>query len=159
MELDGVRLKLFHKDDTEYDLIETDKAEFDPATKNLYSDDKVDITMGVAAEGAQRGRLLKIHTSGVHFEKDSGRATTDRAAHSNSIKAPAPPSAPSTIPTPASFTSTARRCSIGPARRPTPSPCTSKRPRPIYLRARIQGGPAAMVQALARGPENGRRQV
>ena len=80
MELDGVRLKLFHKEDKEYDLIETDKAEFDKATKNLYSDSPVVITMGVAAEGAQHGRLLKIHTSGVHFDKDSGRATTDRAA-------------------------------------------------------------------------------
>ncbi len=80
MELDGVRLKLFHKEDKEYDLIETDKAEFDKATKNLYSDSQVLITMGVAAEGAQHGRLLKIHTSGVHFDKDSGRATTDRAA-------------------------------------------------------------------------------
>jgi lipopolysaccharide export system protein LptA len=38
------------------------------------------ISMGVPAEGAQHGRLLKIRTSGVHFDKDSGRATTDRAA-------------------------------------------------------------------------------
>jgi lipopolysaccharide export system protein LptA len=80
MELDGVRLKLFHKDDKEYDLIETDAAEFDPATKNLYSDSQVVISMGVPADGPQRGRLLKIHTSGVHFDKESGRATTDRAA-------------------------------------------------------------------------------
>jgi lipopolysaccharide export system protein LptA len=36
--------------------------------------------MGVAAEGVQHGRLLKIHTSGVHFEKESGHASTDRAA-------------------------------------------------------------------------------
>jgi lipopolysaccharide export system protein LptA len=79
-ELDGVSLKLFHKEDKEYDLIETDKAEFDPATKNLYSDSLVNITMGVTAQGPQHGRLLKIHTSGVHFDKDSGRATTDRAA-------------------------------------------------------------------------------
>ena len=80
MELDGVRLKLFHKDDTEYDLIETDKAEFDNATKNLYSDSPVVISMGVPVDGPQRGRLLKIHTSGVHFDKESGRASTDRAA-------------------------------------------------------------------------------
>ncbi len=80
MELDGVRLKLFHKDDKEYDLIETDKAEFDNVTKNLYSDSPVSISMGVAAEGVQHGRLLKIHTSGVHFDKESGRASTDRAA-------------------------------------------------------------------------------
>jgi lipopolysaccharide export system protein LptA len=80
MELDGVRLKLFHKEDKEYDLIETEKAEFDNVTKNLYSDSSVSISMGVTAEGVQRGRLLKIHTSGVHFDKESGRATTDRVA-------------------------------------------------------------------------------
>jgi lipopolysaccharide export system protein LptA len=80
-ELEGVSLWLYHKNDTEYDLIETETAEYDPATKNLYSDDQVNITMGVAAEGVQHGRLLKIHTSGVHFDKDSGRATTDRAAN------------------------------------------------------------------------------
>ena len=80
MELDGVRLKLFHKDDKEYDLIETDKAEFDMATKALYSDDQVTITMGVPADSPRHGRLLRIRTSGVHFDKDSGRATTDRAA-------------------------------------------------------------------------------
>ena len=81
MELDGVRLKLYHKQDSQYDLIETPKAEYDMATKGLYSDEPVDITMGVAADGPQHGRILKIHTSGVHFDKDSGRASTDRAAN------------------------------------------------------------------------------
>jgi len=81
MELDGVKLKLFHKDDKEYDLIETDKADFDMVTKALYSDDQVLIRMGLPAEGPQHGRLLRIRTSGVHFDKDSGRATTDRAAN------------------------------------------------------------------------------
>lgn len=81
MELEGVSLKLYHKEDKEFDLIETDKAEFDPNTKNLYSDSQVDITMGLPTEGPQHGHLLKIHTSGVHFDKDTGRATTDRAAN------------------------------------------------------------------------------
>ncbi len=81
VELDGVQLKLYHKDDTEYDLIQTSQAQFDPNTKALYSDAQVDITMGVPADGPQHGRLLKIHTSGVHFDKDSGRASTDRAAN------------------------------------------------------------------------------
>lgn len=81
VELNGVQLKLYHKDDTEYDLIETSEAQFDPNTKGLYSDAQVDITMGVAADGPQHGRLLKIHTSGVHFDKDSGKASTDRAAN------------------------------------------------------------------------------
>lgn len=79
-ELDNLKLKLYHKNDTEYDLIESEKGEYDSAAKSLYSDAPVDITMGVTADGPQHGRILKIHTSGVHFDKDSGRATTDRAA-------------------------------------------------------------------------------
>ena len=63
-------LKLYHQDGTEFDLVHTDKAQFDPKTKSLYADGKVDITMGVKVEGPPRGRLLKIHTSGVHFDKD-----------------------------------------------------------------------------------------
>jgi lipopolysaccharide export system protein LptA len=78
MELEQVELQLYHKDATEFDLIKTDKAEFDVAGKTLYSDGQVDISMGVPVEGPQHGRLLKIHTSGVHFDKASGKATTDR---------------------------------------------------------------------------------
>ncbi len=81
MELDVLTLKLYHKNDTVYDLIESQKGEFDMKTGSLYSDVPVDITMGVTAEGPQHGRLLKIHTSGVHFDKDSGRAVTERAAN------------------------------------------------------------------------------
>ncbi len=80
MELDSLQLKLFHKNDKQYDLIQSEKGEFDMTTKSLYSDAPVDITMGVTAEGPQHGRLLKIHTSGVHFDKESGHATTDNTA-------------------------------------------------------------------------------
>jgi lipopolysaccharide export system protein LptA len=80
MELDHLTLWLYHKNDTEYDLIESDKGEFDLNTKSLYSDAPVNITMGVAVDGPQHGRLLKIHTSGVHFDRDSGHASTDRSA-------------------------------------------------------------------------------
>ncbi len=80
MELEHLKLWLYHKNDTEYDLIESEKGEFDKTTKSLYSDAAVDITMGVTADGPQHGRLLKIHTSGVHFDRESGHATTDQAA-------------------------------------------------------------------------------
>ena len=79
-ELDDLTLKLYHKNGAEYDLIESAKGEFDKASNTLYSDSRADITMGVSADGPQHGRLLKIHTSGVHFDKESGRASTDRAA-------------------------------------------------------------------------------
>lgn len=79
-ELEKVELKLFHKDATEFDLVHTDKAQFDPKAKSLYADGQVDITMGVKVDGPPRGRLLKIQTSGVHFDKTSGKAITDRPA-------------------------------------------------------------------------------
>lgn len=80
VELDGLKLKLYHKNDTEYDLIISDKGEFDKSAKSLYSDAPTEIIMGITAEGPQHGRILKIHTSGVHFDKDSGHASTDREA-------------------------------------------------------------------------------
>ena len=42
-------------------------AEFDKATKNLYSDNQVDISMGVPVDGPQRGRLLKY--LGAHVRR------------------------------------------------------------------------------------------
>ncbi len=79
-ELEHVELKLYHKGATEFDLVHTDKAQFDPKSKSLYADGQVDITMGVKVDGPQHGRLLKIQTSGVHFDKTSGKAVTDRPA-------------------------------------------------------------------------------
>ena len=80
LELDGVQLQLFHKDSTLFDLVQCERAEFDIAGKTLFSEGEVDITMGVPAEGNAPARILKIHSSGVHFASDSGKAWTDRAA-------------------------------------------------------------------------------
>lgn len=80
VELDHLTLKLYHKNATEYDLIESEKGEFDKDANALYSDAPADITMGITADGPQHGRILKIHTSGVHFDKESGHASTDREA-------------------------------------------------------------------------------
>lgn len=80
VELDHLKLKLYHKNATEYDLIESEKGEFDKDANSLFSDAPADITMGITADGPQHGRILKIHTSGVHFDKESGHASTDQAA-------------------------------------------------------------------------------
>jgi lipopolysaccharide export system protein LptA len=80
MELDGVELQIFHKDGTQFDLVKSAKAQFDIAGKTLYSDGDVEITMGVPQHGAPSNRIVKIHSSGVHFASDTGRATTDRDA-------------------------------------------------------------------------------
>jgi lipopolysaccharide export system protein LptA len=78
MELEGLELHLFHKDAKEYDLVRSDRAQFDIAGKSLYSEADVEITMGVPVDKPPHGRILKIHGSGVHFSSDDGKATTDR---------------------------------------------------------------------------------
>jgi len=78
VELEGVELQLFRNDGEKSDLIRSEKAQFDIAAKTLFSDGEVEITMGVPADGQPTGRLLRIHGSGMHFESESGKATTDR---------------------------------------------------------------------------------
>lgn len=80
MELQGVELQLFHQDGAAFDLVKSASAQFDMAAKTLYSDGDVEISMGkgVGAEG--EGRILKIHSSGVRFSSDTGKASTDRMA-------------------------------------------------------------------------------
>jgi len=79
VELEGVELQLFRNDGEKSDLIRSEKAQFDMAAKTLFSDGDVEITMGVPADGQPTGRLLRIRGSGMHFESESGKATTDRA--------------------------------------------------------------------------------
>lgn len=80
MELEGVELQLFHQKDGQYDLVKSEKAEFDITAKTLYSDGDVEITMGKAEDEDAEGRLVKIHSSGVRFESDTGKASTERPA-------------------------------------------------------------------------------
>lgn len=78
-ELEGVELKLFHDDGQTYDLVETAKATYDEGAGTLYSEGEVQITKGVT-EGEPTDRLVKIVSSGVHFETKTGKAYTDRPA-------------------------------------------------------------------------------
>jgi len=84
MELAGVELQLFHKEGAQFDLVRSAQAQFDIVAKSLYSDGDVDITMPTASEKSATAldgpRIVKIHTSGVHFASDTGRASTDREA-------------------------------------------------------------------------------
>src|ERR1700676_1733278 len=85
MELNGVELQLFHKEGVQFDLVRSAKAQFDIVAKSLYSDGDVDITMPTAGKKAVTDdataldgpRIVKIHTSGVHFASDTGKASTD----------------------------------------------------------------------------------
>jgi lipopolysaccharide export system protein LptA len=77
-ELEGVEMKLYNKDGTNYDLVKTAKAICDTSAKTLYADGEVDITMAVPTDGVQHGRIVRIQSSGVKFDTQSGKATTDR---------------------------------------------------------------------------------
>lgn len=79
MELEGVQIKLFHADGEAYDLVTSDSAQFDTASRTLYSEGEVEITLGVPAGQQPTGRLLSIHSSGVRFSSKTGVAETDRA--------------------------------------------------------------------------------
>ncbi len=80
VELEGVELRIFHQDGKKFDLVKSAKAQFDIASKSLYSDGDVEITMGVPDEDAPTGHLMKVHTSGARFASDTGIASSDRLA-------------------------------------------------------------------------------
>ncbi len=79
MELESVRINLYHTDGEAYDLVTSDSAQFDTAAKTLYSEGEVEITLGVPAGRQPAGRLLSIHSSGVKFSSETGVAETTRA--------------------------------------------------------------------------------
>src|SRR5580700_9711125 len=79
-ELVGVELHIFQKDGTKYDQVKCEKAEFDIKEGTLFSDGEVEITIGVNPGEPPSGKLMKIKTSGVHFETKTGKASTDRLA-------------------------------------------------------------------------------
>jgi lipopolysaccharide export system protein LptA len=80
MELEGVTLKLYEKEGSQFDLVKCASAQFDMNAKMLYSDGDVEITLGVNNQGPPQGRVVKIRSSGVHFSSDTGHVNTDRAA-------------------------------------------------------------------------------
>ncbi len=80
VELEGVQLKLYSRDGKSYDLVRSAGARFHQDQGTLYSGGDVEITMRVPVEGAPRGRLVAIRTTGATFESATGIARTDRAA-------------------------------------------------------------------------------
>ncbi|HEY1866299.1 MAG TPA: hypothetical protein VGG55_04445, partial [Candidatus Acidoferrales bacterium] len=86
IDLEGVDMKLYNKDGSQFDLIQTDKAQCDPVAKTLYAEGEVKITLNCAARNdavcvpveGTHGRIVKIHSSGVKFDTSTGKAITDR---------------------------------------------------------------------------------
>jgi lipopolysaccharide export system protein LptA len=77
IELEGVTLEIPHKDGKQYDRVKTQRAEFDQKNEILYADGEVEIFMDVPEGAEPTGRLVKIITSGLSFEK-AGKAHTER---------------------------------------------------------------------------------
>src|SRR6185312_6857173 len=50
-QIEGVDLKLYNKDCTEYEWVKSAKAQFDETAKTMYSDGQVDIDLHVPVEG------------------------------------------------------------------------------------------------------------
>jgi len=80
MELEGVRLHLFHQKTNQFDRVESPFATFVPNEDKLYSDGNVLITLAVPTEGEPTHRLVSISTSGVTFDTKTAKTSTDRAA-------------------------------------------------------------------------------
>ncbi len=77
-ELEGLELLLYDPTGTKYDLVESAQARFTKGDRVLYSEGDVRISMGIPEGGPKPNRVLEIKSSGVRFELDSNRASTDK---------------------------------------------------------------------------------
>lgn len=80
VDLQFVEVKVFHKDDSAYDLIQSDKAELRTEDGVMFADGEVNMTMGFKADPNAKNRLVKIKTSGVTYSTQTGMVSTDRKA-------------------------------------------------------------------------------
>jgi len=80
VDLQMVEVKVFHKDDSAYDVIQSDKAELRTEDGVMFADGEVNMTMGFKADPTARNRLVHIKTSGVTYSTQTGKVNTDRKA-------------------------------------------------------------------------------
>ncbi len=78
VELEGVTMMLYSKDDSTYNLVKSAAATYNANDRSLYSQGATEITIGVPVEGQPQKQLTVIKTSGVTFDSTSGRADTDQ---------------------------------------------------------------------------------
>jgi lipopolysaccharide export system protein LptA len=77
MKLEGVRMELFQKDGTHFDLVKSPKADFDK--NQMVSEGEVEIILSVPVGEQPTPDLTSIKTSGITFESKTGKATTTSA--------------------------------------------------------------------------------
>ncbi|MCP5111513.1 MAG: LPS export ABC transporter periplasmic protein LptC, partial [bacterium] len=80
VDLEEVEIHIYDPDGKAYDQVKSAYASLDTESGNLYSDGEVEIVLGVPVDGSPPEDPVIIRTSGVQFDVQSGRATTDRAA-------------------------------------------------------------------------------
>ena len=80
IDLEGVELKLYHRDGKAYDLARSARVQFDRGAGTLYSEGEVEVVMGLPESGEPKGRIVSIRTSGVRFDARSAKAETERPA-------------------------------------------------------------------------------
>jgi lipopolysaccharide export system protein LptA len=78
VDLKDVTIQIPNKDDATNDVVKSAAAEFFSADHHLYSEGEVEITLRVPKEGPPKRTLVSIKSSGVNFDSDTFRATTDR---------------------------------------------------------------------------------
>ena len=79
-DLEGVELRIFHKNGRRYDQVISRAARFDSRTEKLHGDGEVTLILGIDLESAGNGAeaATKIRSSGVTFEAKTGVCVTDR---------------------------------------------------------------------------------
>jgi lipopolysaccharide export system protein LptA len=80
IDLTQVELKLHHQERRTYDLVRSAAATFFSSDERLYSEGDVDITLAVPDGQDPDPKLISIHSSGVTFDTNTGKAETDRPA-------------------------------------------------------------------------------
>jgi lipopolysaccharide export system protein LptA len=80
IDLTQVELRLHHQQAGTYDLVRSAAATFFSSDERLYSEGDVDITLAVPDGQEPEPKLVSIHSSGVAFDTNTGKAETDRPA-------------------------------------------------------------------------------
>jgi len=80
VELKGVRLKLYNRDDTAFDLFTSAAATLTTADSRVCSDGDVSITLGEPVAGAPTHALVSIQSSGLCVDAVTGKADTNNAS-------------------------------------------------------------------------------
>ena len=104
-----------------------------------------------------QGRIVKIHTSGVHFASDTGKASTDRGPPSNSSKATARPMGVDYDPNSRELHLRSKVELHWMGKGPELQTHADRSRRSLLPRGRIQSFPAALVETDARNSAYGGR--